>query len=125
MNVPLYPEIFSALNHYTCFFSLSTFATANQQNFAPKNVVYLLLRYVVEKYFTEANAEMAETHAAAFWQNIYLHKMSLSVKDRVLVGTRFSKAFLKAGAIESKPLEMETSASANDCIKSCNSEVLL
>jgi len=68
---------------------------------------------------------MAETHAAAFWQKTYLHKRSPSVKDGVLVDTRFSKAFLKLGAMESKPLAMETSASANDRIKSCKGEVLL
>ena len=68
---------------------------------------------------------MAETHAAAFWQKTYLHKRSPAVKDGDLADTRSSKAFLKPGAMESKPLAMETSTSANDCIKSCKGEVLL
>lgn len=66
---------------------------------------------------------MAETNAAALWQKTYLNKRSPSVRD--WVATRPSKALLKPGAIEFKPLAMGTSALANACMKPCNGEFVL
>ena len=66
---------------------------------------------------------MTETNAAALWQKTYLKKRSPSVKD--WVATRPSKALLKPGAIEFKPLAMGTNALANACIKPCKGEVVL